>query len=899
MQKLNSLDDLKSLREKLLKEGVLAPNKKRIRVCCGTACRANNSLKLVDKLKKDVQTSGVEAEIITTGCQGLCQLGPVVTIQPQGYFYHKVKPERSEDIISFTLKGERPVWDLLFRRSLGEKPAYFIKDIPFYRKQLRIALRNNGRIDPENIIHYIAIGGYKAIEKALASMTPQQVLDEVKRANLRGRGGAGFPAGIKWEHTKNSFSAEKIVIANGDEGDPGAFMDRSIMEGDPHSLLEGMMLCAYAIGAHHGIIYVRHEYPLAVKHLSTAIKQAEEIGLLGENILGTGFNFTIQIREGAGAFVCGEATALVSSIEGERGFPRPRPPRLSEKGGGPWGYPANLNNIETYACVPAIIEKGATWFLKTGTANSPGTKVFALTGKVKNTGLVEVPMGITLREIIYDIGGGIIGDKKFKAVQTGGPSGGCIPEKYLDLPIDFDSLTKIGSIMGSGGMVVLDEDNCIVDVAKFFLSFCQSESCGKCYPCRVGTFQMLQILEKITSGNGEEGDIERLEELGNYIKSSSLCGLGKSAPNPVLTTIKYFREEYEEHIKNKYCRAFVCQGLGQLHLNTDICYQCKRCMDACPFEAIKESADGFFYIDQVLCQRCKACFNVCPLGAIEIKEQPILYIDKELCYFCRSCINVCRVDAIKETSTGFIIDSNICKKCGDCFNVCQMGAIKYEKIGKFLKIASSEISYEGLKEKEQIPVDIPLDEIFHDVEKKACPVQKSLTFIEEFIEGPMCGRCYPCSFGTEEAKLRLLRITQKLEGAGEEDINALKTIASNMIEASFCKKGRDTGRFLSEILSSSEEEFRLHLSGICSNRECITSISYLINPDLCIRCGECLKKCKFEAIMAKASELKPAEYTYFEIKQKVCTRCGECIKYCPTGAIEIISKVKEEMFAKT
>jgi len=530
MRTLTGLDHLKALREKLSKEGVLAPNKKRIRVCCGTACRANNSLQLADKLKTEARSSNTDVEIISTGCQGLCQLGPVMTVQPQGYFYHKVKPERAEDIISRTIKGEKPVWDLLFRRSLGEKPAYFIKDVPFYRKQLRIVLKNNGRIDPTNILHYIAVGGYRALEKALATMTPQQVLDEVKRANLRGRGGAGFPAGIKWEHTKKAPGRTKVVIANGDEGDPGAFMDRSIMEGDPHSLLEGMMLCAYAIGAQHGIIYVRHEYPLAVKHLTIAIEQAGELGLLGNNILGTGFDFTIQIREGAGAFVCGEATALVASIEGERGFPRPRPPRLSEPGGGPWGYPANLNNIETYVCVPPIIEKGAGWFLKTGTAASPGTKVFALTGKVKNTGLVEVSMGITLREIIFDIGGGIIGDKKFKAVQTGGPSGGCIPEQFLDLPIDFDSLAKVGSIMGSGGMVVLDEDNCIVDVAKFFLSFCQAESCGKCYACRIGTYQMLQILEKITSGNGEEGDIERLEALGKYVKSSSLCGLGRSAP---------------------------------------------------------------------------------------------------------------------------------------------------------------------------------------------------------------------------------------------------------------------------------------------------------------------------------------------------------------------------------
>lgn len=896
MKKLTSIDDLIALRKHLSNEGVLAPNKKRIRVCCGTACRANNSLKLVDKLHTDAQSKKTDIEIITTGCQGLCQMGPVMTIEPQGYFCHKVKPERAEDVISRIIKDEKPLWDLLFRRYIGEKPAYFIHDVPFYRKQQRIALRNNGRIDPTNILHYIATGGYRALEKALSTMTAQHVLEEVKKANLRGRGGAGFPAGVKWEHTQKAPDPVKLVIANGDEGDPGAFMDRSIMEGDPHSVLEGMLLCAYAIGAQQGIIYVRHEYPLAVKHLKIAIKQAEDSGLLGKNILGKGFDFRVQIKEGAGAFVCGEATALVASIEGERGFPNPRPPRLSEHGGGPWGYPANLNNIETYACVPPIIEKGAAWFLKTGTATSPGTKVFALTGKVKNTGLVEVPMGITLREIIFDIGGGIIGNKKFKAVQTGGPSGGCIPEQYLDLPIDFDSLAKVGSIMGSGGMVVMDEDNCIVDIAKFFLSFCQAESCGKCYPCRVGTFQMLQILEKITSGQGEEGDIEKLETLGRYIKNSALCGLGKSAPNPVITTIKYFREEYEEHVRDKYCRAFVCQGLGQVSLNTDICYQCKRCMDICPYEAIRESEEGLFYIDQVFCQRCKACFTVCPLGAIEIKEQPVLFIDKELCYFCRNCINICRVDAIKETSTGFMIDSTLCKRCGDCFKVCLMGAIKYEKEGKLLRKGIA-APVEVIVEKEEVIGEITIDEIRMDAEEKTCSVQKALTFLEEFIEGPMCGRCYPCSLGTEEAKIRLIRLSQHLDDATESDLQTLKRISSYMIESSYCKKGRDTGRFLAEKIESAEEEFRLHISGICPKRECISSIEYVVNPDLCVACGACAKRCKYDAIKGEAAE-SAAGFLPFEIKQKVCVRCGECVNVCPTGAIEVISRIKEELINK-
>src|SRR4030043_1476408 len=655
MKRLDSVNDLIAFRDILIKEGVLAPGKKRIKVCAGTGCRANHSLKVVEELKKKSQGSGVEVEIITTGCQGLCQKGPVMVIEPQGYFYHKVQSERAEDIISRTVKDEKPIWDLLYRRSIGEKPTYLINEVPFYSKQVRVSLKNNGSIDPTNIDHYIAVGGYKALEKVFSRMTPEQVLSEVDKANLRGRGGAGFPAGKTWRHTKKSPGAVKFVIANGDEGDPGAFMDRSVMEGDPHSLLEGMIICAYTIGAGYGIIYVRHEYPLAVKNLGIAIKQAEDLGLLGKNILGTGLDFTVRIVEGAGAFVCGESTALIASVEGERGFPRPRPPRLSERGGGVWGYPTNLNNVETYACVPPIIENGADWFLGIGVPTSPGTKVFALTGKVVDTGLIEVPMGITLREIIFDIGGGILDNKKFKAVQTGGPSGGWIPEQYLDLKVDFDSLTKVGSIMGSGGMVVMDEDNCMVDVAKFFLSFTQSESCGKCPTCRIGTYQMLQILEKITSGNGEPGDIERLEGLGKLVKEGSLCGLGQTAANPVLTTIKYFRHEYEEHIFDKYCRAQVCT-LGSLSINTDICYQCRRCMDACPYEAIKEAEDGRFYIDQVLCQKCKACYTTCLLGAVEITEPPVYFIDKDICYLCGRCKYVCRGNAIKETKTGFLID---------------------------------------------------------------------------------------------------------------------------------------------------------------------------------------------------------------------------------------------------
>ena len=619
MEKLKSIDDLKNLRKRI-KEDTFLPDVPRIRLCSGTACTATGTPKVLGAIEDEATKRGITVDVVKTGCQGLCQKGPVMRVEPEGIFYQKVTPGHARSIMSYTVAGGLPFRQSLYRNNFMEEPIPEMTNVPFYKKQLRIALRNNGLIDPRNIHHYIAVGGYSALEKALESMSPEDVLGEVDKANLRGRGGAGFPAGKKWKHTKGASGNIKFVIANGDEGDPGAFMDRSVMEGDPHSLFEGMLLCAYAIGAEYGMIYVRHEYPLAVKNLGLAIKQAEDLGLLGKNILGSGLNFTVDIREGAGAFVCGESTALIASLEGERGFPRPRPPRLSEHGGGAWGYPGNLNNIETYACVPPIIEKGSDWFLSIGTKNSPGTKVFALTGKVVNTGLVEVPMGITLREIIYDIGGGIMNGKKFKAVQTGGPSGGCIPEEHLDLPVDFDSLAKVGSMMGSGGMVVMDEDNCMVDVAKYFLSFCQSESCGKCPPCRIGTYQMLEILNRITSGKGEEGDIERLEKIGKLVKAGSLCGLGNSAPNPVLTTIRYFREEYEEHIRDKYCRAKTCSGLGMFRIEHDECFLCGLCKQACAFDAVKESKDSFF-IDQDYCTRCKACYTACPIGAVKVEKR--------------------------------------------------------------------------------------------------------------------------------------------------------------------------------------------------------------------------------------------------------------------------------------
>jgi NADH-quinone oxidoreductase subunit F/NADP-reducing hydrogenase subunit HndC len=616
MERLKSINDLKKLRETLQKEEV----KPTVSVCGGSACRASGSKKVVNNIKDEAERRGLNIEIKVTGCRGLCSRGPNVKVEPQGIFYTKVKPDMIPQLMGYTFMAGSPFRPLLYRDDILSEPVVKVEDIPLYKKQNRLVLRLNGLIDPKSITDYIRYGGYSALEKALSSMTPDDVLNEVDKANLRGRGGAGFPAGKKWRHTKSAKSDIKFVVANGDEGDPGAFMDRAIMEGNPHSLLEGMILNAYAIGAQYGFIYVRHEYPLAVENLTVAINQAREIGLLGKNILGTDFSFDIGIREGAGAFVCGESTALIASIEGSRGFPRPRPPRLSEVGGGLWGYPTNLNNIETFANVPIIIEKGADYFLSIGTKNSPGTKVFALAGKVKNSCLVEVPMGITLREIVYDVGGGILGNKRFKAIQTGGPSGGCLPESMLDTPVDFDTLTKAGSMMGSGGMIVLDEDNCMVDVAKYFLSFCQSESCGKCPPCRIGTYQMLEILERITTGKGEPGDIERLEEISKRVVESALCGLGNSAPNPVLSTIKYFREEYEEHIYEKYCRAKVCSGLGLYTIDYEQCFLCGLCKEACAFDAIKEFK-GRFFIDQDYCTKCKACYLACPIEAIKIEKQ--------------------------------------------------------------------------------------------------------------------------------------------------------------------------------------------------------------------------------------------------------------------------------------
>lgn len=615
MKRLANREELAELR-KSLKEQIFGESKKRVKLCCGTACRATGSLKVLDALKAEIQKQNEDVEIVTTGCQGLCQKGPLMKVEPQGYFYQRVSPAHAPKIASYTLASGLAVRELLYKDNIITSPIEDMNEVPFYKKQMRLVLRNNERIDPGDIYQYIAYDGYFSLEKAIFSLTPDQVIEEIKKSGLRGRGGAGFPTGLKWEAVRRSGSKTKFVVANGDEGDPGAFMDRSIMEGDPHSLIEGMLICAYAIGAKYGFIYVRHEYPLAVKNLNIAIKQARDLGLLGNNILGSGFSFDISIREGAGAFVCGEETALLQSIEGKRGFPMQKPPFPAERG--VWAYPTCINNIETFANIPYILFVGSENFAKLGTQGSKGTKVFALTGKIKNTGLIEVPMGITLREIIYDIGGGILGGKKLKAVQTGGPSGGCIPAELIDLKVDFDSLFSVGSMMGSGGLVVMDEDDCMVDVAKFFLSFTQQESCGKCPTCRIGTYQMLQILDRITKGEGVTGDIERLEHMGNMVKEGSLCGLGKTAPNPVLSTIKYFREEYEEHINNKFCRAKVCKGLGFYRIDPE-CFLCGLCKEACAFDAIVELKDTFF-IDQDYCTKCKACYEACPIGAVKIEK---------------------------------------------------------------------------------------------------------------------------------------------------------------------------------------------------------------------------------------------------------------------------------------
>jgi NADH-quinone oxidoreductase subunit F len=592
-------------------------NKRTIFICQGTGCVSGKSLELTEALKKAVAEQGLkEVNIDFTGCHGFCEQGPVAIVEPEGIFYTHVSVADAPEIVESHFKNGKPVERLFYKDPVTDQAIPYYKDIKFYSMQQRIILRNCGRLNPERIEDYIATGGYESLKKVLKEMTPEQVIEEIKRSGLRGRGGAGFPTGMKWEFCHKAPGDQKYMICNADEGDPGAFMDRSTMEGDPNTVLEGMTIGAYAIGASEGYIYIRAEYPLAVKRVRLAIKQSEEKGFLGDNILGSGFSFHIHVKEGAGAFVCGEETALLASIEGKRGMPRSRPPFPANSG--LWGKPTTINNVKSLATVPVIIARGADWYASTGTEKSKGTCVFALTGKIANSGLIEVPMGIQLRKIIYEIGGGIPGGKKFKAVQTGGPSGGCLPESYLDQSVDYESLAAAGSMMGSGGMVVMDEETCMVDVARYFLSFTQAESCGKCVPCRVGTKQMLDILERICQGEGQPEDIDLLQRLGEDIKAGSLCALGQTAPNPILTTLRYFRDEYEAHINEKRCPALSCASLISFYILPDKCQGCGICLRNCPSECIAGDKRMVHVIDQEKCVKCGTCLEVCPerFGAV-------------------------------------------------------------------------------------------------------------------------------------------------------------------------------------------------------------------------------------------------------------------------------------------
>jgi len=624
MPRINSPAELEELRKDILSKR--DPDKPCITLCSGTACHASGSEDVAASIEEEIKKQGLSGKVDfrKTGCHGFCEKGPIVVIHPEKICYLQIEPKDVPEIISQTIKGKKVVERLLYTDPSTNEKIIHEFEIPFYKNQERLVFGSNGKIDPKSIDDYLALGGYSALAKALSQMTPEQVLEEVKKSNLRGRGGGGFPAGRKWEECRNAPGEIRYVIVNADEGDPGAYMDRSLLEGNPHSVLEGLTIGAYAIGSHEGYIYVRQEYPLAVENVGIAIKQAQEHGLLGKNILGSGFDFTVKVHRGAGAFVSGESSALMTAIEGRVGEPRPKYIHTAIKG--VRDKPSCLNNVETWATVPLIINKGADWFAQLGTEGSKGTKIFSLVGKVNNTGLVEVPMGITLRDIIYKLGGGIPGDKKFKAVQTGGPSGGCIPEEQLDVKVDFDELAKAGSMMGSGGMIVMDEDTCMVDVARYFLDFLSDESCGKCVPCREGIRQMLKILTNISEGKGKEGDIEILEELSQVTRDASLCALGKTAANPVLSTIRYFRDEYEAHIQEKRCPAYVCKALISYYIDPEKCKACMICLRQCPAGAIIGGKNQIHVIDQEKCTKCGTCFEVCPprFGAAKkISGEPV------------------------------------------------------------------------------------------------------------------------------------------------------------------------------------------------------------------------------------------------------------------------------------
>jgi NADH:ubiquinone oxidoreductase subunit F (NADH-binding)/(2Fe-2S) ferredoxin/Pyruvate/2-oxoacid:ferredoxin oxidoreductase delta subunit len=617
MNKVKTASGLEKWREEIL--STKDPSHTAILVCGGTGCLALSSDEVASEFEKELEAQGVKArvEMKVTGCPGFCEQGPLVVIHPERIFYTHVKPKDVKEIVSKTIIGGELIDKLLYEDPLTGKKIVKETDVPFYKEQKRVLLKDSGLIDPEIIEDYVAVGGYSALTKTLFNMEPWDVIEEIKKSGLRGRGGAGFPTGLKWEMCRSSKDEERYIICNADEGDPGAFQDRGLIEGNPHGLIEGMIIGAYAIGARKGYIYIRHEYPLAVELIQLAARQAKEKGLLGVNILGSGFSFDIDIQLGAGAFVCGEETALIASIEGRVGEPRPRPPYPAQRG--LWGKPTNINNVKTWTWVPHIINNGADWFAEMGTEKSKGTTIFSIVGQIKNTGLVEVPMGITLRSLIEDIGGGVSNGMKLKAVQTGGPSGGCIPESLWDLAVDYDSLRDAGSIMGSGGLIVMDQSTCMVDIARYFLAFTKFESCGKCTSCREGAQQMYQILDYITKGLGREGDIELLEELGQSVRIGSLCGLGQTVPNPVLSTIRYFRDEYEAHIMDSRCPAGVCKDLITFYIDTEKCTGCGVCLKNCPEDSITGEKKALHYIDEKTCIRCGICREVCKFDAVLVK----------------------------------------------------------------------------------------------------------------------------------------------------------------------------------------------------------------------------------------------------------------------------------------